>query len=113
MNIGVLICMSRYTGINAYDDDDDDDDDSLPEGRLVGIFYANRGCDERGRFPLPTSDTAMGEQLNLYKVTMQWFIVDLNPRPSGYKTQNIPLHHRVPTYIRCVRTYFPNAIDIL
>ena len=33
---------------------------------------------------------------NLSKVAMQWREVDSNPRTSGCKAQNIPLHHCVP-----------------
>ena len=40
----------------------DDDDGSLPEDRLIG-FYATWGWDEWGGFPLPSSQTIMGEQL--------------------------------------------------
>ena len=39
-----------------------DDDGSLPEGRFMG-FYATRGWDEWGGFPLPSSQTIMGKQL--------------------------------------------------
>ena len=33
---------------------------------------------------------------NLSRVATQWLEVDSNLRPSGYKAQNIPLHHHVP-----------------
>jgi len=42
--------------------DEDDDDGSLSEGRFIG-FYATRGWDEWGGFPLPSSQTIIGEQL--------------------------------------------------
>ena len=32
---------------------------------------------------------------NLSKVATQWFELDSNLQHSGYKAQNIPLHHRV------------------
>jgi len=61
-----------------------DDDGSLHESRFIG-FYATWGWDEWGGFLLPSSQTIMGEQLE----------VDSNLRPS------ISLHHRVPH----IRTY--------
>ena len=35
---------------------------------------------------------------NLSQVAVQWLEVDSNLRPSGCKAQNIPLHHRVPSF---------------
>src|SRR6218665_3868069 len=81
-------------GGGGGDDDDDDDDDSLPNDRFIG-FYAT--VDEMGEV---VSRCLPHRQLwasNLSKVTTQWLEVDSNPRPSGCKAQNIPLHHRVPS----------------
>src|SRR6218665_1648416 len=34
--------------------------------------------------------------INLSKVATRWLKVDSNPRPSGCKAQNVPLHHCIP-----------------
>jgi len=35
---------------------------------------------------------------NLCRLATQWLEVDRNSQLSGYKTQNIPLHHHVPNH---------------
>ena len=55
----------------SCDDDDDDDDGSLPGGRFIG-FYTIRGWDESGGFPLPSSQTIMGEQLIQGHYSVAW-----------------------------------------
>src|SRR6218665_1877352 len=36
--------------------------------------------------------------MNLSKVATQWLEVDSNLQPSGYKAQDIPLHHQSHTF---------------
>ena len=47
------------------------DNGSLTEGRVIG-FYATWGWDEWGSFPLPSSQTIIGEQLVQGSYAMAW-----------------------------------------
>ena len=50
---------------------------------------------------------------NLSKVAMQWLEVDSNRRPFGCKSQNIPLHHRVPCIyvdVSCKHTFIKEVL---
>jgi len=70
-------------------------DDNLHEGRFIG-FYATQGWDEWDGFPLPSLHTIMGEQLVQGCYIVTWGRVELATVP--YKTQNIPLHHLIPSH---------------
>ena len=50
---------------------DDDDAGSPPKGRFIG-FYATWGWDEWGGFPLPYSQTIMGDQLVQGRYAVAW-----------------------------------------
>jgi len=55
---------------------------SLPECRSIHWLYATQGWDEWGGFLMPSSKTIQLGVSHLYKVTTQWFVVDLNLQPS-------------------------------
>src|SRR6218665_1510043 len=70
---------------------------SLPEGRSLHCHICQL---EMRRVRWHYSQTITGEQLvQGTHVATQWLEVDSNRRPSGYKAQNIPLHHHVPASI--------------
>jgi len=65
MKYQIIYLYSHYLVIK------DDEDDSLPEGRFIG-FYATWEWDEWGGFPLPSSQTIMGEQFVQGRYVVAW-----------------------------------------
>src|SRR6218665_2536065 len=90
------------------DDDDDDDYDSLFKGRFIEFTPPGNEMSEVVSCCLPHRQLWMS---NLSKVDSLWLEVYSNLQPSGYRTQNIPLHHHVPLCILLV--YRANSKQVI